>query len=231
MSPALTQRRAPAAAAVTLPQVNLLPSTVRDKRALGRVKRMLAFSLVGVVGLVGVGFFGATQVQSAAQSRLDAAQDETIELVREKNEYTEAPKVLGQVNALQGALAQGFSTDISWQPYIAAVLAVMPEGVRLRNIDMTAGTPMLMPALPASPLQAPSVATLTFIGDSPTAVDTGAWIDALNSIPGFSDAWVQSGELTADDGEGEDKTPYYSINSSVQINTEAFTRRFAEAGE
>lgn len=229
MSALSTRRPKTDVAAPALPQVNLLPGSIRAKRALARTKRFLASALVAVVALVTVAALGAQQVNSRAQARLSTAQDKTIALMKEKGEYTEAPRVLGQVQDLRGALEQGFATEVSWKPYVSALLAVLPEGTHLRTIELKSATPMLAAEAPTSPLQGASVATLTFTGDTTTVPDTGKWIDALDAIPGFSDAWVRTGELTADQERSDE--PFYKIESSVQVNTAAFANRFVGLGD
>jgi Tfp pilus assembly protein PilN len=214
----------PSALQTTLPQVDLMPAEVRAARAFGRVKRSLVVGLVGVVVVVGCGVGAAAMHAASAKSDLAKVQSATAALVSQQAQYAEVPVVLDRLDKLTTARTQGLSTEIRWQPYIYAIFAVMPQGVQLGSIDIVGATPTVVPAAPADPLQASSIATITFTGRSKTVPDTAGWIDALNSIPGFQDAWVSAVETKEDDQDGV----YYAVQSTVQVNTEAYANRFAE---
>ncbi|NMR20165.1 fimbrial assembly protein [Cellulomonas fimi] len=205
-----------------LPQVNLLPPEVRAARALSGTKRRLALVLVVVFLLVAVAYAGALMQAGAAKGELTKAQEQTAELTAQQAQYAEVPVVLGRLDELESARELGFSTEIPWSPYVKAVLATMPEGVLLSNINVTSATPMLAPAAPLDPLQAPSVSRVDFMARSTTLVASGAWIDALNSIPGFADAWVSSVAVAEDETYG----PHYEVTASVQVDESAYTNRF-----
>jgi len=209
-----------------LPQVNLLPPAVRAGRALSRTKRLLAYVLVAVVLLIGVGVVGAIQVLGSENHRRDQAQAESVRLTQAQAQYAEAPRVLGQVSALESARQQGFATDVTWTPYLNAIYSVLPEGTQLITVGFTGLTPSLVAPLPTDPLQAPSVTQISFTGQSATLIDTAGWIDALNGVPGFADAWVSS----ATRGESEDGTIYYSVTSTVQVTAGAFSGRYDTEG-
>jgi len=205
-----------------LAQVNLLPPEIRASRALGRVKRGLAFGLVAVLVLAALGYAAAVLRVGSARDQLAIAEADGAQLTEDQQQYAEVPVVLGQLASLDGAREQGFSTEITWKPYLGAILAVMPAGVSLSSIDIVGATPMLASAVPTDPLQAPSVTRIAFAGRSATVPDTGGWIDALNSIPGFSDAWVASVTVAEDESSGV----YYSVSSSVQVTDLAYADRF-----
>lgn len=206
-----------------LPQVNLLPPEIRAFRALGRIKRGLAFGLVAVLLLAALAYLWAMLQVSSASRELADSQADTVRLTDQQQQYAEVPVVLGQLNTLRTAREQGFSTEIEWTPYLKAIFAVMPEGVSISSIVVSGATPMLAPAPASDPLQAPSVTRIEFTGRSATLPDTGGWVDALNSIPGFSDAWVSSATVAEDENYGV----HYEVVSSVQVSDLAYTNRFA----
>jgi Tfp pilus assembly protein PilN len=210
----------------TLAQVDLLPPEIRAKRGFAKVKRLLAFVLVVVLGAVAFVYAAALVGLTAANQHLSHAQDDTAALTVEQQKYAEVPQVLDRVSALEDARRLGFSTEVTWTPYLGAIFAVMPANVQLSSIEVTGATPMLSAAPPTDVLQAASVETITFSGRSTTLIDTAGWIDALNAIPGFSDAWVSAVTVT----EGESRDIYYSVSSSVQVTDAAFANRFAEEG-
>lgn len=210
----------------TLPQVNLLPPEIRAARGLRVVKRWLGLSLVLVVLLLG-GAFGFSVLElGLAQSSLTEAQAETARLQVEEAKYAEVPAVLTAVETIKAARELGMSTEIDWRPYLDAITAVLPPGVSIESFNFSGATPMQVAPVPASPLDAPAVGSIQFSGRSVTLPDTAAWIVALNSVPGFSDAWVTAAAITGEDGEA-----YYQIESSVQVLESAYAERFIQQQE
>ncbi|MBO0900369.1 fimbrial assembly protein [Cellulomonas sp. zg-ZUI222] len=211
--------------AVMIPQtyqVNLLPQQYADRYALGRLKRRLALVLVAVLALAGA-LYGATLTQlSSAQDRAARAEQETTRLLKAQQQYAEVPVVLGELDRARGARELGMSTEILWAPYLGAIGTVMPEGVTLTNLVMDGATPQLAPAPPAHPLASETVSTIRFEARSTLMVDTAAWIDGLNSVPGFHDAWVSLANV-----EEFNEETVYVYSSSVAVSPLAYASRFS----
>ncbi len=213
-------------AAVALPsvmQVNLLPQQYSDRYKLGALKRRLGFALVAVLAFAVVGYGVALTNLNAAQDRQAKAEAESTRLLQAQQQYSEVPVVLSALARAEDARLLGMSTEILWAPYLGAIGTVMPEGVTLTNITMDGATPMLAPAPPSNPLQAESVATVRFEARSTQMIDTPTWIDALNGVPGFHDAWVSTASAT--DREG---TTVYTFSSTVKVSALAYALRFVE---
>ncbi len=222
-----SRRAEPGPAAGGLPQVNLLPPEIRAARALHRVKRMLVIVLAGVLVLVAVGYGVASLRVLAAEDELAEAQEVFSTLTERKQEFAEVPVVLNRLRALESAREVGFSTEILWTPYFDAIFVVMPEDVWISSIEASGATPMQAAPEVVDPLQDPSAMTLRFTGRSLTVPKAGDWIEKLNSIPGFSGAWVSSVTTAEDDEDGV----YYEVQSSVQVDASAFEQRFVEGEE
>lgn len=210
------------------PQVNLLPPEIKAARGLRATKRLLALTLLLVVVLCAGAWLRAFLDKGAAQDDLTTAQEETARLQTEMQQYSKVPLVLGQLQNATTARALGMSTEILWQPYIAAIAAVLPPNVSFDSITVTQATPMTGGASVATPLQEPSIGQLSFSARTTTIPDSAAWIDALNSIPGLGDAWVSSATITQD---AETETVYYAVAATVQIRESALAQRFAQTDE
>ncbi|WP_426592047.1 PilN domain-containing protein [Cellulomonas sp. McL0617] len=205
----------------SLPQVNLLPPEVRAARGLQRTKRWLLVSL-GVTVVVCAGALGLSLISSAtAKSELSDAQNETSRLNAEQAKYAEVPQVLGALSSATSARALGMSTEVQWKPYLDAITAVLPAGVSIDSWGMSGATPMVLAPPPTDPLQQASVGQVTFTARSLTVPDSSAMVDALNSIPGFQDAWVSS--VSVGDGEGG---AYFTVSATVQVSDAAYSKRF-----
>lgn len=216
-----TRSGAATALSGTLPQVNLLPPEVRAARGLRVTKRWLLIGLVVTVGLC-IGAFGLALISGAtAANELLEAQDETLRLETEAAKYSEVPLVMDALEQARTARSLGMSTETQWRPYVDAITAVLPANVSIETLSYTGATPMVAPAPPTDPLQAPSVGQLAFTAHTATVPDTSAWIDSLNAIPGFGDAWVSSAAVT------EDETGiYYTVSATVQVTDATYSHRF-----
>lgn len=209
---------------MSLPQVNLLPPEVRAKRGLKVLKRWLGVSLLVTLVLCVLAYGVSLMSAAAAQSDLVTAQDETARLQKEQQKYAEVPQVLNALASAKAARTLGMSTEVQWKSYLDAMTAVLPAGVSLESITVTGATPMTAAAAPTSVLEAASVGQIQFNGRIDTLPNTAAWIDALNAVPGFSDAWVSASAITE-----TDKTVYYTVTSTVQVTNAAYAKRFAAA--
>lgn len=218
-------KKAPPSIITGLPQVNLLPPEVRAARGLQSIKRWLVIALLVVVVLCALAWMYAQSVASNAQADLEAAQSETARLTQEQAKYAEVPKVKAQLADAQLALQIGGSTDVAWRAYFDAIAAVLPDDVSIDTFGVTGATPMAAPEPSTDPLQAPSVGQIAFGARSAAVPDSAALVEALNSIPGFSDAFVTSVAVTEDDVSGV----FYGIQATVQFTADAYSHRFDPA--
>lgn len=226
MTTTLTRPRQKSGAATalsgTLPQVNLLPPEVRAARGLRVTKRWLGLALVVTVVACVAAYGYAMLTAAAAQSGLEEAQAETARLQTEAAKYAEVPVVLRALDDAKTARETGMSTEVQWKAYLDAITAVLPANVSIDSMVQTGASPIAAAPAPTDPLQLPSVGQIQFTGRTSTTPDTAAWVDALNSIPGFSDAWVSSAAVTEDE-EGI----YYTVAATVQVTDAAYSHRFA----
>lgn len=214
--------RAQAGMAPLLPQVNLLPPEVKAARGLARIKRWLAVgvlvTLVLATGLVVKGVMD----KKAADEELAAAQQDTAGLLEEQAQYAEVPIVQAALARATSAREIGMSTEILWRPYLQAIAATAPEGVRIENLKSVSATPMVLPSAPADALSALGVSIVTFTAQSATVLDTETWLRNLASIPGFSDPWFSQAVLTAN---GD--IPLYNVSALVIVTDTGYARRFS----
>ena len=207
--------------APSLPQVNLLPPEVAAARNLSRIKAWLGVALLMTVVLAAAGFGAALLDGNAAAAELESAQRDGARLQADQAKYAEVPKVLGALADAKAARFVGMSTEVTWTGYLSAISATLPPNVSIDNFSVHGGTPMTLAPAPATALQAPSLYTITFAARSKTIPDSAAWADALNSVPGFADAWISSASVT-----GQGAATYYQVAASVQVNSVALANRF-----
>ncbi|GAA3821568.1 PilN domain-containing protein [Cellulomonas soli] len=227
MSAVTTSQRRKGGAALTgtgaLPQVNLLPPEVRAARGLRATKRWLGLGLVATLALCVAGYGAALISGGLADAELTDAQARTGVLQAEQTQYAEVPVVLNALNQATTARQLGMSTEVQWKPYIDAIAAVLPEGVSIDTFTVTGATPMAAAAAPTDPLQAAGMGSIQFTTRSSTIPDVAAWVDALDSVPGFASAWAGAATLTSDETGA-----YYTVSSAVVVTSDAFSLRFEQ---
>lgn len=214
-----------------VPQVNLLPPEIRASRSLAALKRVLALVLVAVLAVGVAGYFWAgLQVQSAEDELADQ-EAESARLLNAQREFAEVPAVLGRLERARDARLLGTSTEILWAPYLRALITTAPPGTQFAEITYTGAEPNTGNPLTANPLlREEYTGTISFTGRAPTAPDVASWIEALESVENFTDAFVTSSEISDRDVDGN-LVAYYEVVGSVQVEPGALALRFAEQPE
>lgn len=215
------------AGAPRLPQVNLLPPSVKARRQLQRLKTLLLGVLVVVVVLGAAAWFFTANMASNAQAELEAEQTRTSQFLAEQAKYSAVPTVKGQIEDAESARALATEPEIFWKSLSDQIILGLPEGVRVGVIDVATTSPLA--GTPAAPdaVTDQGVATLKVVVESPTVIDTSAFLDVLEGIPGFMEATVTSETL----GENEELEPMYEVQTSVQVDATVYANRFKEEGE
>lgn len=212
------------------PQVNLLPPEIRASRSLRRVKRLLVIVLAATVAVAGLAYLWAANEVRVANAALEAAEAETARILAAQKEFAEVPQVLDQLAMATEARALGTSTEVLWRDYLDDLVASAPDDVAFESIDMSGATPMVAAEEWANPLLSEAPTVLAFTGRAIKVPDTAAWIDALEEIPNFVDAYVTSVAIAEEDADG-DKSSYYEVSGSVLVTRDAYASRFAEQQE
>lgn len=212
--------------APSLPQVDLLPASVRAGRALQRTKIYLLL-VVGVVVLAAIlGYVASMLAVSSAQSDLEIVQAETTRLQQKQATFSEVPQVKGQIADTEAARSVGMASEVAWSTYVSAVLLQMPPGSVVTSFTTTAMSPLDPPPVPADPLVPGGIASISISHRSPTLPDTAAWLDVINGIEGMHDAQVSTQTIAEEEG-----VVYYEVTTTVQLSVEALSGRFGPEGE
>lgn len=207
--------------AATLPQVNLLPDSIRAKRQLQRTRIWLVVG-VALVLLVSLVVYVLTLFAArTAESELQSVEVETQRLLSEQATYSEVPQVLGQIADAELAQRIAMGNEILWADYTVYVLAALPDDAKLTNMTSLTSTPLLGAPIPADMLHSAGVGTLALAHRSPTVPDLAEWRDKLADIPGFLDAQYQTATISEEDG-----VVYYEVTTTVQLSLEALSGRY-----
>lgn len=200
-------------------RVDFLPTEVRIKRHGKVIRRRLGFSIFLII-LVMIGCTALVRAQAQqAHRNLAIEEANTKYLISEQQKYDEVAKAQNEIATIQAAQQVGTSTEINWQEYLTSVQGTLPSNVTIETINIDSATPFAPYTQATAPLQGSRIATLSFTALSPTLPKVPAWLIALTSLPGYSDA--SPGSVTRTESGS------YSVNIIMHINQDAFTNRFA----
>ena len=197
----------------------LPPEVIADRRA-AVLHRRLAFGVVGSVVVVALGIAGANAAAVSAQGQLAQAQSATQSLLKQELGYVKVRAVQSQVHLVKTAQAVGASTEIDWMKYLQKVQATLPGNVAITGVNIDSSTPIELYAQPTASLQGPRVATVVFTAKSSSLPLVPSWLDALKTLPGYSDALP--GTVNLDSSSGA-----YTVTITMHVNEKAFSHRFS----
>lgn len=214
------------AGATALPQVNLLPSSVRARRVLQRVKVWLVIGL-GVVLIVALlGYVVAMMSASDAEAELEGVRADTQRLLKEQAKYAEVPVVLNQIESAKAAELVGMGDEVLWKDYFMSALGSLPRDAKMTGMATVTRTPLMAAPMPSDALVSPGLGTVTLTHRSDTITDISAWTDALSEVPGFDDVFYTAASITDDDGD-----VFYEVVTTIQVTDEALSGRFGAEEE
>jgi glycerate-2-kinase len=206
------------------PRVDLLPPEVRAERRAKRMRRSLAYGVLGLAVVVVIATGGTSLLALNSQVQLAAEQARTGVLLAQQAKFLDVRKVQDQVKLIEAAQQVGASTEIDWQAYLNSVQSTLPANVTITTVKIDSASPLAVYAQPTAPLQGARVATLSFTASSPTLPQVPVWLDALATLKGFADAVPGSVAL-------DTTTNTYTVNITMHINEAAFEKRFAAKGK
>lgn len=207
--------------ATALPQVNLLPASVRARRALQRVKIWLVIGL-GIVLIVALlGYVFAMLSARSAEDELAEVREETQRLLTEQAKYSEVPIVLAQLDSAQNAELVGMGGEVLWRGYFENARQALPRGSQLSGMATVTQTPLMAAPLPADALMTPAFGTVTLTHRSDEIGDLSEWVRRLEEIPGYDDVQYTTAAITEDDGD-----VFYEVVTTAQVTPEALSGRF-----
>lgn len=224
---ALEPYRPMVSGAPALPQVNLLPPAVRERRALQRLKLYLLCGVAGsVVVAGGLWYYSTSELSSAVEAR-DTAQMQTSTLLREQTTYAAVPAIKARITDSETARSLITSNETLWKPQTDAILATLPLGAQVTTIVVESAGPMNGAPAALDALQVQGFAGIVVAIKSPTVIDTSSWLASMSAVPGFLGATLDTSSLTEDDAQ----VPVYEVVAHVQVDPSVHTGRFTEAEE
>lgn len=205
------------------PRVDLLPPEVAARRKGKALRKSLSVAVMVVIVLVGAGVVAAFWHAAGSQAKLESAQTRTLDLLTDQAKYAEVLQVQAEVNTATAAREVGASTEVDWNDYLQKIRAILPADVVIETVSVISASPLVPFEQAKAPLQAQRVATLMIAVTSPSLPAVPRWLEALQALPGYTDATPGSIKRAA---ENE-----YEVNLTLHIDGGAYSNRFASPEE
>lgn len=209
-----------AAAAYSVPRVNLMPPEILAQESFSRTRFALGGAVLAVVAALAGGYVMSSVEAGRAADELAAEQATSQRLATQEAAYAEVPNVLSAIEATQAGQAQAMSTDIAWYQQLDAINAEFPEGMTFKSLSVQ----LVAADSVANPLSDGSaIGAITIESEGPSYVNTATWLDALSAHPGFTDPFYSQASLQVDDQTGASTV---ATTTTVQFTDDVLTHRF-----
>lgn len=211
------------ASSYAVPRVNLLPDEITAERRLRRTQLVLGAVTLAVVGALAGGYVLSAASVAAAQDDLDAEQARTAALQTEAGEYAEVPLVLAEVDSAQSARTLAMAQDSLWYSQLNQLANSYPSNVWLRDLSVTLTSTGAAAAAPdPNAVVTPTgLGTLTFNGTGLQHSDASAFLDVLESTPGYTYPYLSVSERV--DIEGN---VVVDFTATVTVTDDLLSHRF-----
>ena len=174
----------------TLPQVNLLPPEIAEKRKLQQVQAGVVVAVVLSLGVVAFLDIQGGHSVSDAKAKVSTATNDGARLTRELATYSDVKATASELEASQALLNQAMSTEVEWSSYLADFSVILPTTTWVTSMTMTS---TVAPGTLASPQQAPpTIGTVSVQGIALKYNNLADWLDSLKPEKGLEGVYFSN---------------------------------------
>ncbi len=209
-----------------LPQVNLLPPEIFERRRFRRVQAGLAGSVVVAAGVVGVLFLSAAGAVTTAQQQVDTAGSQRQALQSQVSALRDVTATYRRAADAQALLVTALGSEVRYSELLNHVARALPDEVWVKSATFspggaphgaTVGSPT---ATAAGPL-----GTVTFIGVAYTHTNVATWLDDLAGVKGLTDV-----RLTTSAESQIGARTVVSWTATADLSPDALSGRYTKTG-
>jgi Tfp pilus assembly protein PilN len=177
----------------SLPRVNLMPPEIAEAARFRQLQFAMVAAVVASGAIVGALYVHAKSGVTSAQSEVTAAQSQQAGLQTQLSGLTSVQQTLSTVAAKQALLQQAMGPEIRWSYVLNDLSYRIPTDVWLTGISASETTATTVPAASTTPVApASDIGNITFDGVAFKHDDVAAWLDALATEKGLTQATFTS---------------------------------------
>lgn len=200
-------------------QVNLIPPEIRRQERLRRITTVVIGGGAVVLALICLFYFVQTMRLADAQDELSAQQATNALLQQQIGELQPYADLQSQLQANKELLATVYANEVAWSGVLLDVSRIIPDESYLTSfagaVTAASGTTIGEPAGAPTSL----IGNLTFQGVADGTQTIASWLNRLEQVKGWVNAWVNSAQETAAFSR------IYTFGSGVDLTPEATTPR------
>lgn len=168
---------------------NLLPDTVIAARRLSKLKRQLGLGLVGLLGLLVIGYGWSWWQTKSARDDLSAAQQHSAQMRSQMRDFAPLLTAQTRAQAITGNLRTVMVSDLQWRDLIASVRAKAGPGIHVTTVTGSVAPGSASNGVGLGVLNNTgqlAVGTLTVTGTATDSKSVAAFVDGLAVTKGLA---------------------------------------------
>lgn len=208
------------------PRIDFLPVEIKARKDAKRTRRFLLV-LIAMVGVVCLGaYVFASNLTLQARVQLEQAQADTSDLLQQQSQFAEIRSLASKLEDSRNARLVASATEVLWNEYLRELQAKLPAGATVVAYTVDSQSALEAVVVPDGPLQSSKVATITLTVMVPNLAHVESLLVSLSSLTGYAGATVTTATLESSEDEA-----LYSANVILNVNADAFAKRFFEPEE
>ena len=212
---------------LTLPRVNLLPPEIAQKRAFRKVQMGMGAAVLASLAVVGGLYVTAAHSVTSAQSDLDTAQAQQVNLSKQVSSYAGVTAIYSAAEAAQAQLAQAMGDEVRYSQLLNDLSLAIPGNVWLNNVTFTPAAAVPPTAAAAAmPVSADApVGSVSFQGVAFSHDDVASWLEALGRLKTYANPFFSSSSEAL-----IGTRPVVNFSSTADVTPQAQSHRYNKAG-
>jgi len=168
---------------------NLLPDTVLAARRLTKLKRRLGVGLLGLIGVLVLGYGWSWWQTKSAQDDLSSARHHNQQMHSQMSAFAPLLAAQSRQQAVTGTLGTVMALDLPWRDLLGRIEAKTGSSIQITNLSGTVGATGSTPTTGLGVLNHTglrAIGTLSITGNAVDSKSVAAFVDALSATKGVA---------------------------------------------
>jgi hypothetical protein len=213
-----------------VPQVNLMPPEVGQRRAKSRRRTVVVLLFALFLLAIAAGYVFIAMLSAQAQADAQAEADRTVLLQEQIAALSEVDVVKAKLANSESARLAVANTELFWPLMLSAIDGALPDTSRVQSIQFAMPEFAQAPAGASSPLDIPGVSLVSMTVAVPAYVDASFVEDRLNEVPFFARARVSQvwqEDTTGGEDPDPDAPPIFMMDLTFIVTYDGLMMRYS----